>query len=175
MALKSGFFNAIEIDAEVDGEVVKVNDREYGADFFTELLETAFKNGIAPDSFIATVGTGLTVNLSAGKGFIDGVFFYDDSASSVTCTAATGTRSDLIIAKLNAAARTVTLEVKEGTEALSSGEVAIAKVTVTGSAITAISNYARINCLNTGDSNLPAIYVQQSQPSNPSTGDLWLW
>ena len=175
MSLKSGFFNAVEIDAEIDGEVVKVNDREYGADFFTALLKSAFKNCVTPDSFVASVGSGLTVNLTAGKGFVDGVFFYDYSASTITCTAATGTRTDLIVAKLNATARTVTLEVKEGTEEVSFGEVAIAKATVTGSTITSISNYARINCLNTGASDLPGIYVQQAQPASPSVGDLWLW
>lgn len=167
MALQSGFFDAAESGGTYD--------REYGADFFTELMKSTFKNGVMTDSFVASIGDGLTVHLSAGKGFVDGVFFYDDSASTVTCTAATGMRTDLIIAKLNAAARTVTLEVKEGTEEVSSGEVAIAKATVTGSTITSISNYARINCLNTGASDLPGIYVQQAQPSSPATGDLWFW
>ena len=178
MSLKSGFFNAVEIDDEIDGEVVKVNDREYGADFFTALLKSAFKNCVTPDSFVASVGSGLTVNLTAGKGFVDGVFFYDDSASTITCTAATGTRTDLIVAKLNVTARTVTLEVKAGTTTAAAGEVAIAAVTVTGSAVTAVSNYARINCLNIDIPtipDIPGIYVQQAQPSSPATGDLWFW
>ena len=165
--MNSGFFNSVENNGTYD--------REYGADFFTALLKATFKNGITPGSFVASAGSGLTVNLTAGKGFVDGVFFYDDSDSTVTCTSASGTRTDLIVAKLNAAARTVTLEVKEGTEEVSSGEVAIAKATVTGSTITSISNYARINCLNTGASDLPGIYVQQSAPSSPSVGDLWFW
>ena len=167
MAMNSGFFNSVENNGTYD--------REYGADFFTALLKATFKNGITPGSFVASAGSGLTVNLTAGKGFVDGVFFYDDSDSTVTCTSASGTRTDLIVAKLNAAARTVTLEVMEGTEEVSSGEVAIAKATVTGSTITSISNYARINCLNTGASDLPGIYVQQAQPSSPSVGDLWFW
>lgn len=170
MSLQYGFFNSVESGGTYD--------REVGTDFFTALLKSAFKNCVTPDSFIASVGSGLTVNLTAGKGFVDGVFFYDDSASTITCTAATGTRTDLIVAKLNATARTVTLEVKAGTTTTAAGEVAIATVTVTGSAVTAVSNYARINCLNIDIPtipDIPGIYVQQAQPSSSATGDLWFW
>ena len=163
MAMNSGFFNAVENSGEYD--------REYGAEFFTALLKAAFQNGITPGSFLASAGSGLTVNLTAGKGFVDGVFFYDDSASTVTCTSASGTRTDLIVAKLNAAARTVTLEVKAGTTTPASGEVAVATVTVTGSTITAVNNYPRINCLDTG---LPGISYGTADPSGGSDGDIYL-
>ena len=126
MALQYGFFDSVLNNGSYD--------RECGAAFFTALLKATFKNGITPGSFMASAGSGLTVNLTAGSGFVDGVFFYDDSASTVTCTSASGTRTDLIVAKLNAAARTVTLEVKAGTTTAASGEVAIATATVTGSA-----------------------------------------
>ena len=170
MALEYGFFNAVENSGTYD--------REVGQVFFTELLKAVLKTGISANSFIASAGTGLTVNLTSGRGAIDGVFFYDTSASTVTLTAATGTRTDLIVAKLNVTARTVTLEVKAGTTTAAAGEVAIAAVTVTGSAVTAVSNYARINCLNIDIPtipDIPGIYVQQAQPSSPATGDLWFW
>lgn len=162
MAMNSGFFNAVENNGSYD--------REYGAAFFTALMKATFKNGITPGSFAASVGDGLTVNLTAGKGFVDGVFFYDDSDSTVTCTSASGTRTDLIVAKLNTAARTVTLEVKAGTTTVATGEVAVATVTVTGSAVTAVSNSARINVLNTG---LPNISYGTGEPSGGSHGDVY--
>ena len=162
MALQYGFFDSVENNGSYD--------REYGAEFFTALLKAAFKNSIMPGSFVASAGSGLTVNLTAGKGFVDGVFFYDDSASTVTCTSASGTRTDLIVAKLNAAARAVTLEVKAGTTTAASGEVAIATATVTGSAVTAVSNSARINILNVG---LPIISYGTAAPSGGSNGDIY--
>ena len=174
MAMNSGFFNAVENNGSYD--------REYGASFFTALMKATFKNGITPGSFAASVGDGLTVNLTAGKGFVDGVFFYDDEASTVTCTSASGTRTDLIVAKLNEASRAVTLEVKAGTTTAAAGEVAIATVTVTGSAVTEVQNmgttdYGAIcgTAPNAEKVGGHKIYVQQSQPSNPQTGDIWLY
>lgn len=171
MAMNSGFFNAVENNGAYD--------REYGAAFFTALMKATFKNGITPGSFVASVGSGLTVNLTAGKGFVDGVFFYDDSASTVTCTSASGTRNDLIVAKLNAAARTVTLEVKAGTTTAAAGEVAIATVSVNGSTVTAVQNVTPTDygavCGNAERVGGHKIYVQQAQPSSPAAGDLWLW
>ena len=174
MALQYGFFDSVENNGAYD--------RECGAEFFTALLKATFKNGIMPGSFVASVGSGLTVNLTAGKGFVDGVFFYDDSASTVTCTSATGTRTDLIVAKRNAAARTVTLEVKAGTTTAATGEVAVAKVTVTGSTVTAVQNmpttdYGAVcgaveNAEKVGGHS---VFVQQSEPSNPQTGDIWIY
>ena len=164
MALQYGFFDSVLNNGSYD--------RECGAAFFTALLKATFKNGITPGSFMASAGSGLTVNLTAGSGFVDGVFFYDDSASTVTCTSASGTRTDLIVAKLNAAARTVTLEVKAGTTTAASGEVAIATATVTGSAVTAVSNFERINCLITDDS-LPAMSFGTAAPSGGSDGDIY--
>ena len=174
MAMNSGFFNAVENNGSYD--------REYSAAFFTALMKATFKNGITPGSFAASVGDGLTVNLTAGKGFVDGVFFYDDEASTVTCTSASGTRTDLIVAKLNEASRAVTLEVKAGTTTAAAGEVAIATVSVTGSTVTEVQNmgttdYGAIcgTAPNAEKVGGHKIYVQQSQPSNPQTGDIWLY
>ena len=171
MAMNSGFFNAVENNGSYD--------REYGAAFFTALMKATFKNGITPGSFAASVGDGLTVNLTAGKGFVDGVFFYDDEASTVTCTSASGTRTDLIVAKLNEASRAATLEVKAGTTTAAAGEVAIATVSVTGSTVTAVQNMTATDygaiCSNAERVGGHKIYVQQSQPSNPQTGDIWLY
>ena len=57
MAMNSGFFNAVENNGTYD--------REYGAAFFTALMKATFKDGITPGSFMASAGSGLTVNLTA--------------------------------------------------------------------------------------------------------------
>lgn len=164
MAMQSGFFNAVENNG--------VYDREYGAEFFTELLKAGFRSGIMAGAFVASASSGLAVNLTAGRGFINGVFFYDDSTSTVTCTSASGTRTDLVVARLDTAARTVSLEVKVGTTTISANEVAIASVTVNGSAITSVSNYARTNCLDTGLS-VPNISYGTAAPSGGNDGDIY--
>lgn len=58
---------------------------------------------------------------------------------------------------------------------LSSGQVnqtALFYVRLTGSAITSVTRAA---AFIPAGSSLPGIYVQQSQPASPSTGDLWFW
>ena len=52
-------------------------------------------------------------------------------------------------------------------------QVALFHVRITGSEIASISRVAPV--LPSGASNLPGIYVQQSAPSSPYEGDLWLW
>lgn len=162
MALEYGFFNAVENSGTYD--------REVGQVFFTELLKAVFKTGISTNSFIASAGTGLTVNLTSGRGAIDGVFFCDTSASTVTLTAATGTRTDLIVARLNTASRNVEIAVKQGTTAVASNEVAIATATVTGSAITSVSNATRTNII---DSGIPNISYGTGEPTGGNDGDIY--
>ena len=51
--------------------------------------------------------------------------------------------------------------------------VALYYVTLSGTEITGISRVAQH--LPTSSDGAPNIYVQQSQPSAPQTGDLWIW
>ena len=138
MAMQYGFFNAVESGGEYD--------REYDAAFYTHFIKDYFCSAVPDGCFKVTHESGLTLNVSSGHGIVDGVYFYDDSTSTLTCTAATGTRQDLVVARLNSAARNVTLEVKQNTSTASENEVAIAKVTVTGSDVTAIKqvSYSQI-------------------------------
>lgn len=58
---------------------------------------------------------------------------------------------------------------------LSTGNVnqaAVFNIHITGSEITSVSRAA---ALLPAASSAPNIYIQQAQPSNPSTGDLWFW
>lgn len=180
MSLQYGFFNSVEINTEIDGETVTVNDREYDAEFFTELLKAGFRSGVSSGSFVVSLGSGLTVNISSGRGFYGGFFFYDSSASTLTCNTATGTRTDLAVFRLNSAARTMELVVKEGTTSVASGELALAKITVTGSEVIAVENLSDgrnygAKCGSAASIDGHAVFIQQSQPSSPKTGDLWFW
>ena len=172
MALQSGFFDAVESN--------ETYDREYDAEFFTELLKAGFRSGVNPDSFVVSLGTGLTVNVSSGRGFLGGYFFYNTSTSTLTCSSATGTRTDLAVVKLNTAARTVSLEVKENATAAGAGELALAKLTVNGSAVTAVENLADgrsygAKCGSAATVDGHAIFIQETAPTAPKVGDLWLW
>ena len=51
--------------------------------------------------------------------------------------------------------------------------VALYYVTLSGTEITGVTKVAQH--LPTSSDGAPDIYVQQSQPSSPQTGDLWLW
>ena len=58
-----------------------------------------------------------------------------------------------------------------GLSLTSCGEKALSELS--GAEITGISRVGQH--LPTSPDGAPNIYVQQSQPSAPSTGDLWLW
>ena len=162
MALKYGFFNALESDGGFD--------REYDAAFFTHFINDHFYSAVPAGCFKVSKGDGLTLNVSSGSGIVNGVYFYDDSSATLSCTPATGTRNDLVVAKLNPTARTVELVVKEGVNAASDNEVALANVTVTGSTITSVSNIGYTQIVK----NTPNITSGTADPSGGSDGDIYL-
>lgn len=176
MAMKYGFFNGVE---QSDGTY----DRSYDAEFFTRLIGAIMYQGIPSDAFVVSAGAGLNLNVSSGYGFICGAFFYDDNAATLTCASASSTRSDLVVVRYNASARTVELAISQGTESPASNEIALAQVTVSGSAITDIVdlhsyyNYGAVcgYADNAGTIDGHSVYIQSDQPTAPSTGDLWLW
>lgn len=175
MAMKYGFFNAMQ---QSDGSY----DRTYDAEFFTKLLSSTFYSAVPANAFVVSAGSGLTLGIGSGYGFINGVFFYNDSASTLTCSSASGTRTDLVVARLNVSSRTVSLAISQSTTTAASNEVALAKITVSGSNITKVENlrnaYYGAICTIAYDANKidgHAVYVQSAQPTSPSAGDLWFW
>lgn len=163
MAMKYGFFNAVQ---QSDGSY----DREYDAAFFTELLNTDHCNAVTAGSFTVSPVSGLALKIGSGRGFVNGIFFYDNSSSTLSCTAANGTRTDLVVAQLDTTARTVELAVKAGATSASENEVALAKVTVTGSTITAISNINYTRFVR----NVPNITSGTANPDSNTPGDIYL-
>lgn len=105
-------------------------DREVGSEVFARLLSAFFSNGVIDgNSFAVTPGTGMKVNVSAGKALINGRFCADDNAASLNIAAANASynRYDSVVLRLNldvnsantAIERSIYLLVKTGTAAAS--------------------------------------------------------
>lgn len=81
MAIKSGLFNSIN------------GDRRYKADFFAEYFATFISNGVFPNpstGLQVIAGTGMTVNVKAGKAWIKGYYFANDADYSLQLDVADG-------------------------------------------------------------------------------------
>lgn len=175
MAMLSGLFNSVK---KTDGSY----DRTYDAEFFKQLLGQLCYQGVSNDGFEVTANGGLTLTVSPGCGIIGGIFFYNKSSTTLFCAASSSTRTELVVARLNEAERTVTLAVSQA-DTPNANEIALAQITVSGSAVTNVAdtrscyNFGAV-CSHAFDSDKVdghSIYVQQSQPTFPSTGDLWFW
>ena len=107
MAYKSGMFNSVN------------GDRRYEAGFFAEYFASFIGNGVFPNpsTGLQVIANGnLTVNIKAGKAWINGYYFHNDSDHTITLSVADGTlkRIDRIVLRLDLAARTIVPSVKKG-------------------------------------------------------------
>ncbi|MGX2958051.1 hypothetical protein JNUCC23_02010 [Peribacillus sp. JNUCC 23] len=81
MAIKSGLFNSVN------------GDRKYKADFFAEYFATFISNGVFPNpstGLQVIAGTGMTVNVKAGKAWIKGYYFANDADYTLQLDVADG-------------------------------------------------------------------------------------
>lgn len=79
MAITSGFFNSL------------AGDREYNAAHWADYFAAFISNGVFPNPSTGMQimeSSGLTVNMMAGRGFIDGYWIKNDSAYPITLDAA---------------------------------------------------------------------------------------
>ena len=114
MAITSGFFNSVN------------GDRKYNAEQINEFFGQLISSGVLPNpstNLQVKAKSGMTVQVLAGKGFIDSHWVKNDAAAEFTLDTADSVlnRIDAIIMKLdlNTDARTITIEVKKGTPASS--------------------------------------------------------
>ena len=112
MAIRSGFFNSVN------------GDRRYLASDFAEYFATFIGNGVFPNpstGLQVVEATNMTVNVKAGKGWINGYYFVNDSDYSLALDVADGTlkRIDRIVLRLNFSSREIVLAIKKGTFASS--------------------------------------------------------
>lgn len=117
MAQKSGFFNAL-LNAGV-------YDRTYNADDYSDNLAVVISNGvlrsIANDLYVSA--SGLSLSVFAGRAWINGKYFYNDSEYALPAiTPPTGgSRIDRVILRLNntLAVRSISIQYLTGTAATS--------------------------------------------------------
>lgn len=107
MAEKSGFFNSVS------------GDRKYKADFFAEYFSSFIGNGIFPNpstGLQVIADTGMKVVLKAGKAWINGYYYCNDSDLTLTLDIADGilNRIDKIVLQFNKLNRTITAQIKKG-------------------------------------------------------------
>ncbi|MBP3573222.1 MAG: hypothetical protein J6J71_01275 [Prevotella sp.] len=114
MAQHSGFFNALQSDG--------VYDRKYNADDYTSNLAAIISTGVrrSGDDDLRVTANGLNISVAAGRAWIDGRWFYNDTAQSMgTVTPPVGTlrRVDGVYlqANSNVNVRNIQLVYKTGT------------------------------------------------------------
>lgn len=114
MAVTSGFFNSVN------------GDRKYTAEQINEFFGGLISSGVLPNpstNLQVIAKSGMTVQVKAGKGYIDSHWVKNDNALDLTIDTADSilNRIDAIVMKLdeNTSARTITIEVKKGTAASS--------------------------------------------------------
>lgn len=115
MAQKSGFWNALLSNGEYD--------RKYNAEDYSDNLAVVISNGvlrsIADD--LKVTASGLVISVAAGRGWINGKYYYNDSTYTFAAiTAPTGgKRYDRVMLRYNKdlAAREISLVYVQGTVA----------------------------------------------------------
>lgn len=114
MAVTSGFFNSVS------------GDRKYNAEQINEFFGGLISSGVLPNpstNLQVVANSGMSVQVKAGKGYIDSHWVKNDNALDLTIDTADSilNRIDAVIMKLdeNTSARTITIEVKKGTAASS--------------------------------------------------------
>ena len=119
MAITSGYFNSVN------------GDRKYNADQMSEYFEGIINEGVCQhiDGGLAvTAGTGLSVNVAAGKAFIGKKWIRNDASLTLTISAASASyaRIDAVVLRRNNTTRTCQIVVKSGTPAASPAAIAAA-------------------------------------------------
>lgn len=114
MAQHSGFFNALQNNG--------VYDRKYNADDYTSNMAAIISTGVrrSGDDDLKVTANGLAITVAAGRAWIDGRWFWNDTAYNITTvTPPVGTlsRKDGVYlqANSNVAVRSIKLVYKTGT------------------------------------------------------------
>ena len=110
---KSGFFNALLTNGEYD--------RKYNANDYCDNLAVVISNGVlrGVDDDLKVSAAGMVVTVGVGRAWINGHYYYNDTAHSFAPVSAPigGTRYDRVFLRLNKnlAVRSVSLVYQQGT------------------------------------------------------------
>lgn len=128
---KALFFNALPDQTQATGY-----DRNYNADDLSDFLSIVCDTGVVktnndasgkPQGLKVVSASGRTINVNAGKAVIKGKAFINDALEAFTLSAngTTSTRYDYVVIKYdnNVSARTITLELREGTSTIPTASV----------------------------------------------------
>lgn len=112
MAVTYGFFNSVN------------GDRKYNAEQMSEYFRGIINEGVyqhLDGGLAVTAGTGLAVNVAAGRAIIQNRWIQNSAAMSLTIAAASETyaRKDAVVIRLNWSSRAISIAVKTGTPAAS--------------------------------------------------------
>lgn len=112
MAVTYGFFNSVN------------GDRKYNAEQMSEYFRGIINEGVyqhVDGGLAVTAGTGLAVNVAAGRAIIQNRWVQNSAAMSLTIAAASETyaRKDAVVIRLNWSSRSISIAVKTGTPAAS--------------------------------------------------------
>lgn len=114
MAQKSGFFNALNVNG--------IYDRRYNANDYCDNLAVVIGNGVlrSEGDDLAVTASGMVVTVAAGRAWINGHYYYNDSPLSFATVSAPigGARWDRVILRLNkdVSVRSVVLMYVQGQE-----------------------------------------------------------
>ncbi len=115
MAQTSGFFNAILVDNQYD--------RKYNAEDYSDNLAVVIGNGVlrSVNDDLKVTANGLVVSVAAGRGWINGKYYYNSSEYTFDSISAPtgGNRYDRIVLRLNTnvSVRSISLAYLQGTAA----------------------------------------------------------
>ena len=139
MAETYGFWDSTEGDT-----------RTYSADSFNNILQMLFTDGICGDSTsLRASGSGLSVSVSAGGAIIEGHWYKNSAAKSLSFTPPTsGVRYDRIVLRHNISNKRIGLVYRKGTgssppEPVNNGtyhDIPICKLLVSSSQIISITD-----------------------------------
>ena len=154
-------------------DLITRNGGQMSSGNFIRLIKCALTDGIISGCTITSSGTGITI--AAGYIIAGGALV---EISATTLTASTAGEVVLKIDKSEEGTATVsvravtTLTQQDISGAGTVYEVQLATFGFTGGAVSGLTRKIGNAVPRRSASN---IYVQQSAPSNPSTGDLWFW
>lgn len=149
---------------------------QYTASEFNTIIKSITGNGVVKGqgNEMAIAANGLTITVNTGIAFAEGRIGEIKSAKSLTLSAASGARTDLIVMRVDVANRTVSLEVKNNTTALTQTElvyeIPLAEIAVSADGSTKVNDkrefiytpqqvMTKMNSITSGEETVLARYA----------------